>query len=104
MGISAIPKSKKFDYVERIQALFKMLDKSLSIATKINEHNRLDENTPVALKYEFSLCDADEQFRGQRFLFKMPPYEPVQELIDKRSDIQFPVYIDIYTDSIGKIA
>lgn len=85
--ISAIPKNKKMDYVERIHALFRMLNKSFTVATKIRDFKRLGENTPVALKYEYSLCDADDSVNGQRFLFKNPPYEPVQELIDRRSDI-----------------
>lgn len=102
--LSAIPKQKKMDFTERVSAYLKMLDKSLSVATRVREHRPLNRDTVVAIGFHYGLCNTVDKYEGQSFIFKGPPYDPLEELIVRRRDIEIPFYVDIDVSSIGRIA
>ena len=104
VNLSAIPKQKKMDFAERVSAYLNMLDKSLSVATRVREHRPLNCDTVVAIGFHYGLCNTVDKYEGQNFIFKGPPYDPLAELIVRRKDIEIPFYVDIDVSSIGRIA
>ena len=102
--MSAIPKQKKMDFTERVSSYLKMLDKSLSVATRVRKHRPLGPDTTVAIGFHYGLCNTVDKYEGQSFIFKGPPYDPLDELVARRRDIEIPFYVDIDVSSIGRIA